>query len=526
MAAMNALPASPIGPTILSVHHNDAARRTVSGMLAHAGFALVEARNAAEALELAERIAPRLIILDIQLPDMDGIELCRRLKAAPRTASIKILHTSAVFVTTEFKVQSLESGADGYLTHPFEPEELIATARSLIRLNDAEQSLRDVAADLRDANARIHQFLAMLSHELRNPLSAITSSIGLLGRDEARNAVEASARAVLARQTDNLRRMVDDLLDVARVTQGKIQPHWEQVDLARLLNRVAETSKRTRMDPRKQHFDPTIGDKLMTVRGDPLRLEQVFTNVLDNASKYTPVGGRVELTAELIDPEHARVAVRDTGAGIPVDMLDKVFDLFEQADVPLARSSGGLGIGLTLARSLVELHGGRVQAHSEGTGKGTQIEIVLPVLPSVQANDASDVKVTTPSATRCRILIIEDNVDAQEALKLLLEAWGHEVHVASDGAAGIAALRALQPELALIDIGLPRMDGYEVVRQIAAAPCAKLPLLVALTGYGDLEQRDAALRAGFDVHIVKPADCQQLRDVVQRAAEPRTRELA
>ena len=517
---------APVGPTILNVNDNDASRYSVNRMLATAGFGIVEAHTGAEALELARRIAPRLIILDVKLPDLNGMEVCRKLKADPRTAWIKVLHTSAVFVAAEFKVQSLESGADGYLTHPFEPEELIATARSLLRLTEAEQSLRKIAEDLREANERIHQFLAMLSHELRNPLSAIASSLSLLARYEPRDPTEASARAVFTRQTNNLRRMVDDLLDVARVTQGKIEPQWEQVDLARLLKRVADTARSTRIEGREQQLDLQLAETSMIVRGDPLRLEQVFTNVLDNASKYTPRGGRVEMKAEPLDAVHVRVAVRDTGAGIAPEYLTKVFELFEQADVPLARSSGGLGVGLTLVRSLVELHGGRVHAHSEGQGRGTEVEIILPLLsslphPNAQGTDTSSIHNTSQR----RILIVEDNIDAQQTLKLLLEAWGHEVHVASDGGAGLEAVLRLQPDLALIDIGLPKIDGYEVARRIAAAHMARAPLLVALTGYGDPDQRDAALRSGFDVHLVKPADPQQLLEILQRAGQTRTREF-
>ena len=520
---MSAVAVAPVGPTILNVNDNEGSRYTVNRMLANAGFGVVEARTGAEALELAKRLLPRLIILDVKLPDLNGMDVCRALKADPRTGWIKVLHTSAIFVASEYKVQSLESGADGYLTHPFEPEELIATARSLLRLTDAEQSLRNIAADLREANERIHQFLAMLSHELRNPLSAIASSLSLLARYDPRDSTEASARAVLARQTHNLRRMVDDLLDVARVTQGKIEPHWEQVDLASLLRRVADTAHRTRIDVRKQRLDVKISDARMTVRGDPLRLEQVFTNVLDNAAKYTPELGRVEMSADLLDAGHVRIVVRDTGAGIPPECLGKVFELFEQADVPLARSSGGLGVGLTLVRSLVELHGGRVQAMSEGLGKGTQVEIILPLLADAPAGVTGQETPAADCSGRRRILIVEDNIDAQQTLKLLLQAWGHEVRVASDGLAGVDAVADYEPDLALIDIGLPQIDGYEVARRIAAAHMTHTPLLVALTGYGDPEQRDAALRSGFDVHLVKPADPVRLREIVQRAGESRTR---
>lgn len=504
---------------ILNVNDHDGARYTVSRMLARAGFEIAEARTGGEAIDVARQRQPRLVVLDIKLPDMSGLDVCRLLKCDPETCHIKVLHTSALFISTEFKVKSLESGADGYLAHPFEQEELVAIARSLLRLSEAEQDLRDTADDLREANNRIHQFLAMLSHELRNPMSAIASGLALLDRYEARDARERSTRTMLRRQADNLRRMVDDLLDVARVTQGKIEPHWEVVDLRALLRRVADTARSTRIDPRAQQLVVDTGDAPILVRADPVRLEQVFTNVLDNASKYTPDAGQVVISTTQLDGECVRVDIQDNGAGIARDALPKVFDLFEQADVPLARSKGGLGVGLTLVRTLVEMHGGHVEARSAGIGKGTRIEVTLPLaMDDVRPGSVATEPTAAPSPVeRRRVLIVEDNPDAQQTLKLLLEAWGHEVHVADDGVAGIDAILALTPDVAFVDIGLPQLDGYAVARRIAEAKLAHPPHMVALTGYGDPQQRDAALGAGFHQHVVKPADPDRLRDILARA---------
>jgi signal transduction histidine kinase len=505
--------------TILNVNDHDGARYTVSRILTRAGFDVAEARTGAEAIDVARQRQPRLVVLDIRLPDMSGLDLCRRLKCDPDTSHIKVLLTSAVFVSTEFKVKSLESGADGYLAHPFEHEELIAISRSLLRLGEAEQDLRDVAEDLREANNRIHQFLAMLSHELRNPLSAIASGLALLDRCDPRDAGERSTRVMLHRQTDNLRRMVDDLMDVARVTQGKIELHWEVVDLRGILCRVADTVRHTRIDARSQQLCVKTGDEPILVRADPMRLEQVFTNVLGNASKYTPDAGHVSITATRIDSDRARIDVQDDGAGIATDALPKVFDLFEQADVPIARSKGGLGVGLTLVRTLVEMHGGYVEARSPGIGKGTLIEVTLPMAVRDDVHAPASAAAESDAGTsakngRCRVLIVEDNPDAQQSLKLLLEAWGHEVYVADDGVAGIDAILALTPDVAFVDIGLPQLDGYAVARRIIEAHLADPPHMVALTGYGDRKQRDAALGAGFDRHVVKPADPAQLREIL------------
>ncbi len=297
---------------------------------------------------------------------------------------MKVLHTSAVFVATEFKVQSLECGADGYLSHPFEQEELIATVRSLLRLTEVEQELRDQAEELKAANRRTNEFLAMLAHELRNPLAAIVTSLPLLERSTATDTVEKTARELIRRQTTHLRRLVDDLLDAARVTQGKIDLHWEPLDVTELVRRIAANVQQTKLAPRSQALRATVPNTAMYVRGDPMRLEQVLTNLLDNASKYSNSGDVIDLGLTLnrnpAGTSEVQITVRDRGIGMEAHTLPTIFDLFSQADVPLARSRGGLGIGLTLVRTLVELHGGKVRARSDGLGRGSEFEIVLPLL--------------------------------------------------------------------------------------------------------------------------------------------------
>lgn len=504
---------------VLNVNDHDGVRYMISRMLDRAGYEVVEAVSGTEALEKIRSLRPRLVVLDIKLPDMSGLDVCREMKADPATRSIKVLHTSAVFIAPEAKVQSLNSGADGYLSHPFEQEELIATARSLLRLLDAEQKLRDTAEELRQANQRTHEFLAMLAHELRNPLSAISSCFPLLEREAPRDETELFARGVMRRQTKHLRRLVDDLLDAARVTQGKIEPRWEAVDLTALLQRVADSARHSITGDRHQSLEVDLPTSPVRVRGDSLRLEQIVSNLLDNASKYTADGGgiRIELTVPADGSGFARLVFSDNGIGIPKNALATIFDLFSQASVPLARSRGGLGIGLTVVRSLVELHGGQVRAFSEGEGQGCEVEVLLPVLNEVsQAPDESQRQDSKPlpCRTRRRILVVEDNLDAQRTLQTLLELWGHEVMVASDGGAGIDAISNQRPEIALVDIGLPVTDGYELARRLKRATGRAEVLLVALTGYGSPEQRARALEAGFDMHLVKPVEPDQLAALI------------
>jgi two-component system, sensor histidine kinase len=517
------------GALVLNVNDSDASRYLVTRMLERGGFTVIEAATGSSALEKVRQRMPRLVVLDIKLPDMDGLEVCQRIKADPKTHGVKVLHTSAVFVATEFKVRSLECGADGYLSHPFEQEELIATVRSLLRLTEVEQALRDQAEELKAANRRTNEFLAMLAHELRNPLAAIVTSLPLLERSPAGDAIEKTARDLIRRQTSHLRRLVDDLLDAARVTQGKIDLHWGVLDLNDLVRRITANVQQTKLQSRNQLLRVALPNAKLSVRADPMRLEQVLTNLLDNASKYSHPGDVIELDVSMgrgaSGLAEARIVVRDHGIGMDSRTLPTIFDLFSQADVPLARSRGGLGIGLTLVRTLVELHGGKVMARSEGLGKGSEFELMLPLLEEVQ-NPAEDGAFRPPSPQTPRprrVLIIEDNQDAQDALRCLLELWGHEVLVAGEGASGIRSALAHRPDIALVDLGLPNVDGYEVARQIRASLGASSPLLIALTGYGAPEQRSQALAAGFDLHLVKPVDPDRLGSLLEEyAATPPT----
>jgi DNA-binding response OmpR family regulator len=510
---------------ILNVNDNEGARYMVTLMLKKAGFEVLEADSGQTALQKVEQRSPDLVVLDIDLPDISGFDVCRRIRARPPASPIKILHTSATYVALESKIQSLENGADGYLMQPFEAEELIATVRSLLRLNDAEQELIGNAERLREADRRKDEFLAMLAHELRNPLSAITASIPLLERRPPMDEVEQRARDVLHRQAAHLERLIDDLLDVARVTQGKIELQSESIELNALLERVTESAEQTRMRPREQTLLVALPEAPVFVRGDAARLEQVFTNLLDNASKYTDKGGSVRVALNVVvgpSDATARVVVRDNGIGMAAKTLPTIFGLFAQGDVPIERSRGGLGIGLTLVRTLVRLHGGSVSARSEGLGEGSEFEVQLPALREVvfsrgRAASDGDGKPVDGARVAKKILIVEDSPDAQQMLKDLLEMWGHEVVCASDGLAGVSTALAASPDLALVDIGLPVLDGYEVARRIRSDPEGKDLVLVALTGYGSPEQKAKALEAGFDVHLAKPVNAKRLASLLEEA---------
>ncbi len=513
-------------PLILNVNDSEGARYLVNLMLAKAGYKVIDAATGKQALEEAARCRPDLMVLDVRLPDISGLEVCRRIRADPELASTKILHTSATFVSPDHKVESLQGGSDAYLTQPFEAQELIATIQSLLRLAWTERELRERADELREADRRKNEFLAMLAHELRNPLAAISSSLPIVSRREPQDDADQRAREVLRRQTAHLGRLVDDLLDVARVTQGKIELSWTELDLSELLRRVATSVEQTRMEPRQQRLRLRLPDRPVIIRGDVTRLEQIFSNLLDNASKYTETGGNIELSATFVPVGRsalARVCVKDDGIGIAPQVMPTLFSLFSQADVPIARSRGGLGIGLTLVKTLTQLHGGTIVGTSGGLGHGSEFIVQLPARWEATEEEAHrpthDGHNGKPGISR-RVLIVEDNSDAQQALADLLEIWGHQVDTASDGLEGTRKALALRPEVALIDIGLPGIDGFEVARRIRQDAAGKALMLVALTGYGAPEQRAKALESGFDLHLVKPVDPERLSALISLGREP------
>ncbi len=493
-----------VSATILNVNDDDATRYLSTRTLKMAGYQVVEAATGQEALRLAVEVRPDVVVLDVKLPDISGYEVCKRLRANPETASIAVMHTSATYVTPDKKVRGLEGGADAYLTEPFEGEELIATVRSLLRMRRAEQQLRRRTESLEEADRRKDLFLAMLAHELRNPLAAITTAVGILDRRPPVDAKEERMISIIQRQTNHLARLVDDLLDVSRMTRGKVELRRARLDLRGVLEQVL-TVFRPLADNRKLTLESSLPSVPLWMEADTTRLEQVFTNLLDNATKYTDAGGAIQVRVEPVARNGlagAVVRVKDTGIGIHPDVLPSVFDLFAQADESLERTRGGLGIGLTLVRSLVELHEGQVEAHSEGPGKGSEFSVWLPLLPEASV-EPRDVVLPDLVKRRRHILLVEDNADARQALQDLLETWGHRVEVAADGLRGLELAVQRTPELALVDIGLPGLDGYRVAEELRAK-MGRTIRLVALTGYGGTEDQTRAREAGFDLHLVKP----------------------
>jgi PAS domain S-box-containing protein len=362
---------------------------------------------------------------------------------------------------------------------------------------------------LRAADRQKDEFLGILAHEIRNPLAPMMYSAAILERriqdPELRRPLE-----VIARQARRMIRIVDDLLDVSRVTQGKISLQRDRIGVADLLAQCAEAS-RPLMESRRHTFLVEVADPSLTVNADAVRLTQVVENLLINAAKYTADGGQVTLSARAEGPWVA-ISVRDSGIGISSAMLDRVFDLFAQADTSLDRAEGGLGIGLTLVDRLVRMHGGRVDVQSPGLGHGSTFTVRLPLIARLdEADDSDRPSVDTP---RRRVLIVDDNVDSAELLGALLEVNGHSVKLAHDGRAAVSAAQALGPDFVLLDIGLPGLDGYHVLKELRGMPGVADATIVATTGYGREEDRTRCLAAGFDEHLTKPVDIARVQRIL------------
>jgi signal transduction histidine kinase len=392
-----------------------------------------------------------------------------------------------------------------FLDRPVRVRSMLASVHAAVRSRQRQYQARQ-AIESRDA------FLAMLGHELRNPLGAIAFAISLLGK---RTSVEAGTkeRAIIERQSRHLSRMVDDLLDVARVTHGKVALQRAKLDLVEVARGAFDASE-ARAREQSLSYDFASDEPTILIDGDRQRLEQVFTNLLTNAIKYTPRGGAIKLRIETEADDMVRVVVTDSGIGLPAQMRDRVFEPFTQVDGSLDRAQGGLGLGLALVRSIVQLHGGSVEAHSEGLGRGSSFVVRLRRRfdESPSAPRASEV---SASVARRRVLVVDDNEDIRELFTELLRQAGHEVACADDGPKGLEAVLSLSPDIAFVDVGLPGFDGLELARRVRAAGARVY--LIALTGYGQAEDKQRTAAAGFDDHLVKPALDADIERAIRRA---------
>ncbi|MES2319177.1 MAG: response regulator [Pseudomonadota bacterium] len=500
------------------------------------GYEVISARSGQQALRQVLLHDFAVILLDVNMPGMDGFETAEAIHQRVRSADIPIIFVTAFLADEIDRLKAYQRGAADFLFTPVIPQILHAKVQVFVTLATKNEELKRQAhklsqrtAELTATNKRLtremeerqaaerkshakDEFLAMLGHELRNPLSAISSAAALIGLPGAGPDTVGRAKQIIQRQSQHLSRIVDDLLDLSRAMSGKILLSRQPVEVAALVSACLDTFKATgRTSNYLLNMDMATG----WVDGDPTRLEQIATNLIDNALKYTPSGGSIAIS---VGEDNGQVVlkVRDSGVGISQELLPHVFDVFVQASTTLDRAQGGLGIGLALVRRLVELHGGSVSAHSDGASAGSTFEIRLPhalpaTIPSVEI-------AVLPESGKPSVLLIEDNEDGREMMATMLSACGYPIRHAADGLEGVQMAFAHLPDVALVDIGLPGIDGYEVARRLRKNDDTRHIKLIALTGYGLAEDQRRVLEAGFDLHLVKPVDINHLLEAITQCA--------
>jgi signal transduction histidine kinase len=560
---------------ILLVDDQPARLLTYQSVLSELGQNLVMAHSGREALDKLMRDEFAVVLLDVSMPDMDGFETAELIHAHPRFEKTPIIFVTGIHVSELDRLRGYKAGAVDYVAIPVVPEILRSKVAVLVELYCKRHELRQLNRILADANKRLSQanltlqaektrelqalnatlqranaelecanrslhrevaertraeqalqeadrnkdeFLAMLAHELRNPLAPILNALQLM-RMKPSASQSQWAQEVIQRQLASLTRLVDDLLDVSRITRGKITLARHPVAVATLITRAVETVEPL-IKVREHQLTLRIPPEVLRVDGDPTRLTQALGNVLGNAAKYTDRGGRIDLICARQGTE-VEIRVRDNGIGIPADLLPRIFDLFTQLDRRSDDSVAGLGIGLALVRRLLEMHGGSVTALSNGDGAGSEFVIRLPLLAEGVAcvEDQLEAQACDLQSVPRRILLADDNADALESLATVLRLRGHQVFSAPNGAIALETAARHMPEVALLDIGMPLIDGYEVARRIRAQEWGKGVTLVAVTGWGQESDRVRSQQAGFDTHLVKPLDLDKLTALLAQLPE-------
>ncbi|HET7794255.1 MAG TPA: response regulator [Rhizobacter sp.] len=493
---------------------------------------LVFVRSGREALREVLQREFAVILLDVNMPDIDGFETAALIRQYKRAVD-----TPIIFITSYADEIQTERGyalgAVDYILSPVVPHILRSKVRVFVRLfamqrqikrqSDARAAIAAAEAARRaaeEAGRRKDEFLAMLSHELRNPLAPIRTALEVIRRIAPHDPKLDRASDIMVRQVRQMTRLIDELLDVARISQGKIVLTRERVDINAVISQSVETAQPL-IDSRGQTLRVQPLAEPMWLQGDFARLAQIISNLLNNASKYSEKGTLIELTASL-DAQGAAIRVRDQGIGIEPQLLPRIFDLFTQGSRGLDRAQGGLGVGLTLAQRLAEMHGGQLSAESAGPGEGSEFTLRLPCVGLVSGGEQAAAAAEQPAAPTCRVLVVDDNRDAAQSVATFLELGGHEVRTAADGGEALAAAGSFAPDVVVLDIGLPVLDGYAVAHRLRQSAATRDALLLALTGYGQREDRLLADAAGFNHHFVKPADPSALLACIENWLRART----
>ena len=520
----------------------------LESVLDDSGYRLIRANSGEEALLMLMANDFALLVLDVRMPGMTGFELARMVKDRKKSAHIPIIFLTAYYSEDQHILVGYGSGAVDYLHKPINATVLRskvavfaelhrkgraleaanrALSAEIVERRSAEAGLRELnetldrrvierteallanETELRDAARRKDEFLATLGHELRNPLAPVRNAAQILRLKIPEDPDLAWGVDVIERQVRAMSRLVDDLMDVSRINQGKIELRLERVALSAVLNDAIEAT-RAMVDELGHQLRLELPSQALFVNADPTRLSQAFVNLLNNAAKYTDQGGRIEVKVHVVGSD-VLVSVIDSGIGIEADRLKGVFEMFSQVESAISRSRGGLGIGLSLTRRLIELHGGWVEASSGGLGCGSQFQVMLPLAAAHRPEPESGPPHVVPAALAApegalRILVADDNEDGAASLAALLELMGHQVRQVHDGLAAVQAALEYAPQVALLDIGMPKLNGYETCRRIRAQVGGSEITLVAITGWGQPEDLRKSDEAGFDRHYVKPLD--------------------
>jgi len=514
----------------------------LEALLRRDGLVLLKARSGTEALEYLLKHEVALALVDVQMPGMDGFELAELIRGTERTRRVPIIFVTAGNPDPQRRFRGYEAGAVDFIRKPIEPDVLrskaevffelfrqrqevarqrdelqIATQENERLLKESERS----AQALREADRRKDEFLATLAHELRNPLAPIRNAVEVMRNKGVNDPTLEWAKDVIARQVTNMVRLVDDLLDVSRITTGKLVLRHEPVDLARILQRAVESS-RFLIDANRHQLEVILPPEPVTLVADEIRLIQVFANLLTNAAKYTKPGGQIRVVGRVIEGQ-VEVQVQDTGIGIAPEMLNDVFNLFMQVERSLDRVYGGLGVGLALVRQLVEMHGGTVTAASDGCDRGSTFTVRLPRGVDATHDDGAtnngQPDSAKPQSQGQRVLIVDDNVDAAISLSVLVNLLGHDSKTAHNGPDGLTVAQSYQPDVIILDIGLPGMSGYELSRKLRSEPSLRDTTLIALTGWGTEDDKRQAAEAGFDFHLTKPVDLDAISSIIKQKAD-------
>lgn len=516
--------------SIMVVDDTPANLQVLAGMLKDRGYKVRPVPSGKLALLAAQSDPPDLILLDINMPEMNGYEVCQQLKADDRLRAIPVIFISILNQPLD-KLKAFSMGGVDYVSTPYQMEELHARVETHLKLRRLQLELEESNARLTTANAvlgrkqaelsdlhqRKDEFLAMLSHELRSPLAPMLNAVHLMRLETDDSQRECLSLTVIERQVAQLARLMDDLLEVSRISTGRIHLRQDRVVVSGIVKRAVETV-RPLIDQRRHELSVSLPPDPIWLHADAARLQQVVVNLLTNAAKYTADGGRIWVTVQL-EGDECILRVRDTGVGIAPELLPRIFDLFTQAERSLDRSEGGLGIGLALVQRLVEMHKGKVEVFST-LGQGTEFVMRVPAVlaPRLQQMPNRS-EAPQPAVLPLRILVADDNVDTALTLAMLLKRLGHDVRTAHTGPKALEAAQDYQPSLLLLDIGMPGLNGYEVAKRIREQPVLDGVMLVAVTGYGHEADRQLSRQAGFDHHLVKPTDFSQVERILATVSE-------